>query len=129
MTVLAALQEELRHATTRADASKDLLDSLTRAYVDVRSGVAHLSTMVAVLPLNAPPVPFDDELLGDVLAQVRSCCCRDAEELPAPTCQSLNVSRCHYNSCHRRCGVTCGMTPGTFCTRTPLDGTLTCPPA
>lgn len=57
----------------RSDAAKGALDGLMRTYADVRSGVAHLAAMVAALPLGpgAPPaVPFDDELMGDVLAQV-----------------------------------------------------------
>jgi hypothetical protein len=42
-----------------------------KVYVDMRSGIEHLASMVSILPLppGQLPVPISDETLGDVLAQ------------------------------------------------------------
>lgn len=45
-----------------------------KVYIDVRSGLEHLNTMVTVLPLPTPtpPIPLTDDTLGDVIAQCQS---------------------------------------------------------
>ncbi|GLC76007.1 hypothetical protein PLESTF_001719900 [Pleodorina starrii] len=68
-----AAQEELREAVARADSASEALEALLRSHADVRGGLEHLAAMVAPLPLPAggpPPVPLEDETMGDVLAQI-----------------------------------------------------------
>lgn len=70
---LDAAQAELSEAQARAESAQEALEALLRAWAGVRGGVEHLAGLASHLPLppgGPPPVPLEDELLGDVLAQI-----------------------------------------------------------
>lgn len=49
--------------------ARELHDTVLRSYVGVRGGLEHLQALVAPLPLAQPPLPLEDDLVGDVLGQ------------------------------------------------------------
>jgi len=68
---LDAAQARLHEARVAADAAQEVYNQVLQVYVGVRSGMEHLATMLAPLPLppGQLPVPLSDDTLGDVLAQ------------------------------------------------------------
>ncbi|MEW5317434.1 MAG: hypothetical protein WDW38_008730 [Sanguina aurantia] len=66
---LDAAQAEFAEAMDKADRARELHDCVLRSYVGVRAGLEHLQALVAPLPLAQPPLPLEDDLVGDVLGQ------------------------------------------------------------
>ncbi|GFH29570.1 uncharacterized protein HaLaN_28254 [Haematococcus lacustris] len=66
-------REQLREALAAEEAARDAHDKVLKVAADVWSGISHLASMVAAMPLppGQLPVPVSEETLADVLAQAQ----------------------------------------------------------